>query len=129
MTLARWDTDVLGGLRHSLYDHPECVPQIVLWPAEEGVIGDLETKTQGHGCGTWAEAWKTGASRGGDPVATREGCMPVSSRQLRARPRGDLSEGATSLTENPGGRHLLKLRFQLERFADGEISCWRRKLP
>ena len=88
VTLARWDTDVLGGLRHSLYDHPECVPQIVLWPAEEGVIGDLETKTQGHGCGTWAEAWKTGASCGGDPVATREGCMPVSSRQLRASSEG-----------------------------------------
>jgi hypothetical protein len=49
---------------------------------------------------------------------------------LRASSEGDLkSEGATYLTENPGGRHILKLRFQLERFADGEIGCWRRRLP
>jgi hypothetical protein len=27
-------------------------------------------------------------SGGGDPVATREGCMPVSSRQLRASSEG-----------------------------------------
>jgi len=91
VTLARWDTDVLGGLRHSLYNHPECVPQIVLWPAEEGVIGDLETKTQGHGCGTWADAWKTGASQA---VATpwrrvRAACQ-FPQGNCGPRPRGDL---------------------------------------
>jgi hypothetical protein len=74
VTPAQWDTDVLGGLRHSLYDHPECVPQIVLWLGEEGVIDDLETKTR-------AWMWDMGRrmeevrreSGDGDLVATREG--------------------------------------------------------
>ncbi|MES0114291.1 hypothetical protein [Mesorhizobium sp. M0013] len=44
ITLPIWDSDILGGLRHSVYNHPYCVPQIVLWLLEEEVLDNLNLK-------------------------------------------------------------------------------------
>jgi hypothetical protein len=49
--------------------------------------------------------------------------MGFACRSYRSFKRSPDDHTAHRALENPGGRHLLKLKFQLERFADGEISC------
>jgi hypothetical protein len=71
VTLPEWDSDVKTGLRHSIYDHPDCVSQIVLWLCDEGVITDLQTKTA-----FWMQDWARRMrdrvrETGGDPIAER----------------------------------------------------------
>ena len=62
-------------------------------------------------------------------------CRPATAAlNLQRRTIAGLVRGATecegaALTHGESGAGLLKLRFRLERFADGEIGCQHRKLP